>query len=106
MPGRREDQLLPAMLACLSPALHCKNKWKKHTPDRKKGREKKHPQPPHMGSLGGFGPRPWPGLLTAAFPGKLLVPNLHLPQTETTQCHNPSPVILPLFLLPPQTHTR
>lgn len=41
VPGRREGQLLPAMPACLSPALHCKNKWKKHTPDRKKGRGEK-----------------------------------------------------------------
>lgn len=40
MPGRRQDQLLPAMLACLSSALHCKNKWKQHTPDRKKGGKK------------------------------------------------------------------
>lgn len=40
MPGRREDQRLPAMPACLSSALHCKNKWKKHTPDRKKGGKK------------------------------------------------------------------
>lgn len=46
MPGRREDQLLPAMLACLSSALHCKNKWKQHTPDRKKGRKKKAPNRP------------------------------------------------------------
>lgn len=44
VPERREDQLLPAMLACLSPALHCKNKWKKHTPDRKKGGKKTKPQ--------------------------------------------------------------
>lgn len=65
---RREARLLPAMPACLSSALHCKNKWKQHTPDRKDGG--KNPTPPHMGSLGGSGPRPWPGLLAAAFPGE------------------------------------
>lgn len=101
MPGRREDQLLPAMLACLSSALHCKNKWKQHTPDRKKREEKKSPKPPHRAPLAGLGQGPGLGYLLLFFPGKLLVPHLHLPQTETTQCHNPSPVTL--SSLPPPT---
>lgn len=58
-------------------------------------REEKNPKPPHMGSLAGLGQGLGLGYLLLLFPGKLLVPNLHLPQTETTQCHNPSPVILP-----------
>lgn len=108
-PGRRGNQLLPAMLACLSPALHCKNKWKKHTPDRKKkGGKKKKPQTaPHGAPSAGLGQGLGLGYSLPLLPGKLLEPNLHLPQTETTQCHNPSPVILP-SLPPPtsDTHTR
>lgn len=100
MPGRKEDRLLPAMLACLSSALHCKNKWKQHTPARKKGRRKT-PNGPTRAPLVGLGQGLGPGYSLLLFPGKLLVPNLHLPQTETTQCHNPSPVILPS--LPPPT---
>ena len=108
-PGRRGNQLLPAMLACLSPALHCKNKWKKHTPDRKKkGGKKKKPQTaPHGAPSAGLGQGLGLGYSLPLLPGKLLEPNLHLPQTETTQCHNPSPVILP-SLPPPtsDTHTH
>lgn len=47
----------PAMLACLSPALHCKNKWKKHrqTGKKKGGKKKKAPNRPTQGSLSGLG---------------------------------------------------
>lgn len=106
MPERREDQPLPAMLACLSPALHCKNKWKKHTPDRKKGREKKHPQPPHMAPSAGLGQGLGQGYLLLLFPGSCW---WQICIYHKQRQHNVIILLLsfsPLFLLPPQTHTR
>lgn len=97
--GGRASSSLPCRPVCLQ-HFTVKINGRSTRQTEKKGGGKK-PKPPCTGSGGGFGPRPWPGLFAAAFPGKLLVPNLHLPQTETTQCHNPSPVILPS--LPPPT---
>lgn len=107
MPGRRENQLLPAMLACLSPALHCKNKWKKHTPDRKKGREKKTtPNRPTWAPLAGLGQGLGLGYLLLLFPGSCWC---QICIYHKQRQHNVIILLLsfsPLFLLPPQTHTR
>lgn len=62
---------------------------------------KKTPNHPTRAPSAGRGQGLGLGYLLLLLPGKLPVPNLHLPQTETTQCHNPSPVILPS--LPPPT---
>lgn len=104
MPGRRLDQLLPAMPACLSQALHCKNKWKQHTPDRKR-EAKTHPQPPHAAPSAGLSQGPGQGYLLLLFQGSCWC---QICIYHKQRQHNVIILLLsfsPLFLLPPQTHT-
>lgn len=96
---RREAGLLPPCRpVCLQ---HFTVKINGSSTRQTEEREEKPPHRPTWAPPAGPGQGLSLGYLLLLFPGKLPVPDLHLPQTETTQCHNPSPVILPS--LPPPT---